>query len=43
MIDRAALTRNILIAMVAGLVLGSIVHAAGGRQPAFSLWRQRYY
>ena len=28
MIDRAALTRNILIAMVAGLVLGSIVHAA---------------
>ena len=28
MIDRAALTRNILIAMVAGLLLGSIVHAA---------------
>ncbi|MCS5572210.1 MAG: cation:dicarboxylase symporter family transporter, partial [Pseudomonadales bacterium] len=28
MIDRAALTRNILIAMVGGLLLGSIVHAA---------------
>ena len=28
MIDRAALTRNILIAMVAGLLIGSIVHTA---------------
>ena len=28
MVDRAALTRNILIAMVSGLVLGSIIHAA---------------
>lgn len=27
MIDRAALTRNILIGMVAGLVIGSIIHA----------------
>ena len=28
MIDRVALTRNILIAMVAGLLIGSIVHSA---------------
>lgn len=28
MIDRAALTRNILLGMVAGLLLGSVIHAA---------------